>query len=128
APPISVIPPGVQPPPTNVQIGESSAIIQGMAVATLRVTWDRAESAIAYEAEWRRDNGNWIPAPRTSTLGFEVSGIYAGRYQARVRAINPSEISSVWANAPEMVLTGKQGEPPALASFTTVGQVFGIVL
>lgn len=127
-PPISVIPPGVQPPPTNVQIGESSAVIQGMAVATLRVTWERAESAIAYEAEWRRDNGNWIPAPRTSTLGFEVSGIYAGRYQARVRAINPSEISSVWANAPEMVLTGKQGEPPALASFTTVGQVFGIVL
>lgn len=127
-PPISVIPPGVQPPPTNVQIGESSAVIQGLAVATLRVTWERAESAIAYEAEWRRDNGNWIPAPRTSTLGFEVSGIYAGRYQARVRAINPSEISSVWANAQEMVLTGKQGEPPALASFTTVGQVFGIVL
>lgn len=127
-PPISVIPPGVQPPPTNVQIGESSAVIQGMAVATLRVTWDRAESAIAYEAEWRRDNGNWIPAPRTSTLGFEVSGIYAGRYQARVRAINPSEISSVWANAQEMALTGKQGEPPALASFTTIGQVFGIVL
>ncbi|CAI1134485.1 host specificity protein J [Serratia proteamaculans] len=127
-PPISVIPPGVQPPPKNVQIGESSAIIQGLAVATLRVTWDRAESAIAYEAEWRRDNGNWIPAPRTSTLGFEVSGIYAGRYQARVRAINPSEISSVWANASEMVLTGKQGEPPALASFTTVGQIFGIVL
>lgn len=127
-PPISVIPPGVQPPPTNVQIGESSAIIQGLAVATLRVTWDRAESAIAYEAEWRRDNGNWIPAPRTSTLGFEVSGIYAGRYQARVRAINPSEISSVWANAPEMALTGKLGDPPALASFTTIGQVFGIVL
>ncbi|ANJ99024.1 TipJ family phage tail tip protein [Serratia plymuthica] len=127
-PPISVIPPGVQPPPTNVQIGESSAIIQGLAVATLRVTWDRAESAIAYEAEWRRDNGNWIPAPRTSTLGFEVSGIYAGRYQARVRAINPAEISSVWANAPEMILTGKLGEPPALASFTTIGQVFGIVL
>lgn len=127
-PPISVIPPGVQPPPKNVQIGESSAIIQGLAVATLRVTWDRAESAIAYEAEWRRDNGNWIPAPRTSTLGFEVSGIYAGRYQARVRAINPSEISSVWANAPEVVLTGKLGDPPALASFTTIGQVFGIVL
>lgn len=127
-PPISVIPPGVQPPPKNVQISESSAIIQGLAVATLRVTWDRAESAIAYEAEWRRDNGNWIPAPRTSTLGFEVYGIYAGRYQARVRAINPSEISSVWANAPEMALTGKLGDPPALASFTTIGQVFGIVL
>ena len=127
-PPISVIPPGVQAPPDNVQISSYSAIIQGLSVATLRVTWDKAPNAIAYEAEWRRDNGNWITAPRTSTLGFEVQGIYAGRYQARVRAINPSEISSVWANAAEMTLTGKQGEPPALASFTTVGQVFGIVL
>lgn len=127
-PPISVIPPGVQPPPTNVQIGENSATIQGLSVATLRVTWNRAESAIAYEAEWRRDNGNWIPAPRTATLGFEIQGIYAGRYQARVRAINPAEISSIWANAPEAVLSGKIGNPPALASFTTIGQVFGIVL
>ncbi|MFV9076859.1 DUF1983 domain-containing protein [Serratia fonticola] len=126
--PISVIPPGVQAPPKNVRIRENSATIQGLAVATLYVTWDRAESAIAYETEWRRDNGNWIPGPRVSTLGFEVQGIYAGRYQARVRAINPAEISSVWANAPEMVLKGKIGEPPALASFTTVGQVFGIVL
>lgn len=126
--PISIIPPGVQSPPANVQISESSAIIQGLAVATLRVSWDKPENAIAYEAEWRRDSGNWITVPRTLTLGFEVAGIYAGRYQARVRAINSSEISSVWANAPEMVLTGKQGEPPALASFTTVGQVFGIVL
>jgi predicted phage tail protein len=126
--PISVIPPGVQAPPANVRIRENSATIQGLAVATLYVTWDRAESAIAYETEWRRDNGNWIPGPRVSTLGFEVQGIYAGRYQARVRAINPAEISSVWANAPEMTLKGKIGEPPALASFTTVGQVFGIVL
>jgi len=127
-PPISVIPPGVQPPPKNVTISEYSAIFQGLSVATLRVTWDRAESAIAYEAEWRRDNGNWIPAPRTSTLGFEIPGIYAGQYQARVRAINPSEISSVWANALEATLSGKMGDPPSLASFMTVGQIFGITL
>ncbi|WP_337265029.1 MULTISPECIES: phage tail tip fiber protein, partial [unclassified Serratia (in: enterobacteria)] len=126
--PISVIPPGVQAPPTNVRISENSATIQGLAVATLYVTWDRAENAIAYETEWRRDNGNWIPGPRVSTLGFEIQDIYAGRYQARVRAINSVEISSVWANAPEQQLYGKIGEPPALASFTAVGQVFGIVL
>lgn len=126
--PISVIPPGVQAPPTNVRISENSATIQGLAVATLYVTWDRAENAIAYETEWRRDNGNWIPGPRVSALGFEIQGIYAGRYLARVRAINPVEISSVWANAPEQQLYGKVGEPPALASFTTASQVFGIVL
>ncbi|EPR2259468.1 host specificity protein J, partial [Yersinia enterocolitica] len=58
--PISVIPPGVQPPPTNVVIDSFSALSQGLAVTTLRVTWEPAASAIAYEAEWRRDNGNWI--------------------------------------------------------------------
>ncbi|MFC0225695.1 DUF1983 domain-containing protein [Serratia aquatilis] len=126
--PISVIPPGVQAPPKNVRISGSSAIIQGLSVATLRVSWDNTENAIAYEAEWRRDNGNWISAPRTSALGFEVQGIYAGRYQARVRAINAAEVSSIWANAPETELSGKAGNPPALASFTTTGQVFGIVL
>lgn len=126
--PISVIPPGVQVPPKNVKISETSAMIQGLSVATLRVSWERTENAIAYETEWRRDNGNWVPGPRTSALGFEVSGIYAGRYQARVRAINAAEISSVWANAPEMTLKGKIGEPPALASFTTASQVMGIII
>ncbi|WP_413732362.1 phage tail protein [Sodalis sp. RH20] len=126
--PVTVIPPGVQPPPSNVVISSFTAIAQGLAVTTMRVTWDKADSAIAYESEWRKDNGNWITGPRTSAQGFEVTGIYAGRYQARVRAINASEISSVWANALETQLNGKEGNPPALASFTATGQVFGIAL
>ncbi|HEN3249960.1 TPA: host specificity protein J [Yersinia enterocolitica] len=126
--PISVIPPGVQPPPTNVVIDSFSALSQGLAVTTLRVTWEPAASAIAYEAEWRRDNGNWISAPRTSAQGFQVEGIYAGQYQARVRAINPSEISSVWANAQETTLNGKEGNPPKPVGFATTGILFGITL
>ncbi|MFQ6285603.1 host specificity protein J [Yersinia enterocolitica] len=126
--PISVIPPGVQPPPTNVVIDSFSALSQGLAVTTLRVTWEPAASAIAYEAEWRRDNGNWISAPRTSAQGFQVEGIYAGQYQARVRAINPSEISSVWANAQETTLNGKEGNPPMPVGFATTGILFGITL
>ncbi|MGA9618983.1 MAG: host specificity protein J, partial [Serratia proteamaculans] len=126
--PITVIPPGVQPPPKNVAIGSFSTISQNIAVTTLRVTWEPAESAIAYEAEWRRDNGNWIPAARTSTQGFEVPGIYAGRYQARVRAINAAEISSIWANAPETVLKGKEGKPPVPVGFKASPLLWGIQL
>lgn len=126
--PISVIPPGVQPPPTNVVIDSFSALSQGLAVTTLRVTWEPAASAIAYEAEWRRDNGNWISAPRTSAQGFQVEGIYAGQYQARVRAINPSEISSIWANAQETTLKGKEGNPPMPVGFAATGILFGITL
>ncbi|MGJ0580911.1 host specificity protein J, partial [Xenorhabdus bovienii] len=117
--PISVIPPGVQLPPKNVGISSYSVVNQGIAVTTLRVTWEATASAIAYEAEWRRDNGNWISAPRTSTQGFEIPNIYAGRYQARVRAINAAEISSLWANAPETHLKGKEGNPPAPLAFRT---------
>ncbi|QHA71515.1 host specificity protein J [Proteus mirabilis] len=126
--PTSVIPPNVQPAPKNVRISSYSQVDQGIAFTTLRVDWEAADSAIAYEAEWRRDNGNWINAPRTSTLGFEVNGIYAGRYQVRVRAINASEISSIWANAQETTLTGKVGNPPKPVNFRASSLVFGIKL
>ncbi|MBX9477094.1 DUF1983 domain-containing protein [Yersinia enterocolitica] len=126
--PISIIPPGVQPPPKNIEITSFSATAQGLAVTTLHVEWDAAESAIAYEAEWRRDNGNWIAAPRTSTRSFDVTGIYAGRYQCRVRAINAAEISSIWANATETALNGKEGNPPMPVGFAATGILFGITL
>lgn len=126
--PISIIPPGVQLPPTNIEITSFSATAQGLAVTTLHVEWDAAESAIAYEAEWRRDNGNWIAAPRTSTRSFDVTGIYAGRYQCRVRAINAAEISSIWANATETALNGKEGNPPMPVGFASTGILFGITL
>ncbi|XBS71854.1 DUF1983 domain-containing protein [Acerihabitans sp. KWT182] len=127
--PVSVIPPGVQAPPADVAIDSYTAISQGLAVTTLRVTWQSAANAIAYEAQWRRDSGNWISAARTSALGFEVPGIYAGTYQARVCAINASDISSVWANADETQLSGKTGAPPKPLGFSaTTDIVFGITL
>ncbi|MEZ2756126.1 DUF1983 domain-containing protein [Providencia vermicola] len=126
--PITVIPPNVQPAPKNVRISSYSQVDQGIAFTTLRVDWEAAESAIAYESEWRRDNGNWINAPRTSTLGFEVNGIYAGRYQVRVRAINASEISSVWTSAEEVQLNGKEGNPPAPLNLRAISEVWGITL
>lgn len=126
--PITVIPPNVQPAPKNVRISSYSQVDQGIVFTTLRVDWEAAESAIAYEAEWRRDNGNWINAPRTSTLGFEVNGIYAGRYQVRVRAINASEISSVWASAEETQLNGKEGNPPKPLNLRSTSEVWGITL
>ncbi|MEQ5573395.1 DUF1983 domain-containing protein [Providencia huaxiensis] len=126
--PITVIPPNVQPAPKNVRISSYSQVDQGIAFTTLRVDWEAAESAIAYEAEWRRDNGNWINAPRTSTLGFEVNGIYAGRYQVRVRAINASEISSVWTSTEETQLNGKKGNPPKPLNLRATSEVWGITL
>lgn len=126
--PISVIPPGVQVAPENVLITSYSSINQGIAVTTMRATWNAVKNAIAYEAEWQKDNGNWVSVPRTSALGFEVPGIYAGRYLVRVRAINASDISSLWASSLETELKGKEGKPPQPVGFKTDPLVFGIAL
>jgi predicted phage tail protein len=126
--PISIIPPGVQAPPKNITIESYSSVSQGIAVTTMRAAWGTVENAIAYEAEWRKDNGNWVSVPRTSALGFEVPGIYAGRYLVRVRAINASDISSVWATSMETYLKGKEGKPPVPVGFKASPLLWGIQL
>ncbi|MDV0393403.1 TipJ family phage tail tip protein [Enterobacter roggenkampii] len=126
--PISVIPPGVQAPPGNIVVDSYSTVNQNIAITTMRVAWDSVQGAVAYEAEWRRDSGNWISVPRTSSLGFEVQGIYSGRYLVRVRAVNASDVSSVWATSSEVNLTGKVGNPPKPVGFATTPINWGIRL
>lgn len=111
--PVSVLPAGNQSPPDDIVITSRSVVNQGISVETMQVNWSAVSGAIAYEAQWRRNDGNWINVPRSSTTSFEVSGIYAGRYLVRVRAINAAEISSGWAYSEEKTLTGKVGEPLA---------------
>ncbi|HBZ0406747.1 TPA: host specificity protein J, partial [Klebsiella aerogenes] len=124
--PISVIPPGNQAPPDGILLTSFSVVNQGISVETLQANWDAVQNAIAYEAQWRRNDGNWINVPRSSTTSFEVSGIYAGRYLVRVRAINAAEISSGWAYSEEKTLTGKVGEPLPPLALTTVSLTAGI--
>ncbi|QEU50499.1 host specificity protein J (plasmid) [Rahnella aquatilis] len=126
--PISVIPPGHQSAPANIQIGSYSVVNQGISVQTMRATWDTTANAIAYEAQWRRNDGNWVNVQRSSTTSFEVPGIYAGRYLVRVRAINAAEISSGWGYSVEVTLTGKEGNPPKPVGFMATGINWGIQL
>ncbi|WP_410738962.1 TipJ family phage tail tip protein [Citrobacter freundii] len=126
--PVSVIPPGNQSPPANIVISSFSVVQQNISVETMRVSWDQAQNAIAYEAQWRRNDGNWVNVPRSSTTSFDVPGIYAGRYLVRVRAINASEISSGWGYSEEKTLTGKVGNPPKPVGFATTPINWGIRL
>lgn len=126
--PVSVVPPGNQAAPDNIVIDSYSVVNQGISVETMRVSWSDAANAIAYEAQWRRNDGNWVNVPRSSTTSFEVPSIYAGRYLVRVRAINASEISSGWGYSTEKTLTGKVGNPPKPVGFIATGINWGIRL
>ncbi|EPK9100265.1 TipJ family phage tail tip protein [Klebsiella pneumoniae] len=126
--PVSVLPAGNQSPPDDIVITSRSVVNQGISVETMQVNWSAVSGAIAYEAQWRRNDGNWINVPRSSTTSFEVSGIYAGRYLVRVRAINAAEISSGWAYSEEKTLTGKVGEPLAPLALATHSLVHGVLV
>ncbi|OWQ73851.1 host specificity protein J [Stenotrophomonas maltophilia] len=127
-PPISIIPPSVQPPPTNVALSSHVVIEQGIATPTLTIQWDPADKAIAYDVEWRRDDLNWVRAGRVATSSIEVPGIYAGQYLARVRAVNALNAVSLPAMSPLTTIAGKTEPPPAVTSLTATSVVYGIRL
>lgn len=127
-PPISIIPPSVQPPPTNVALSSHVVIDQGIATPVLTIEWDAADKAIAYDVEWRRDDLNWVRVGRVGTASAEVRGIYAGKYLARVRAVNALNAVSQPALSVLTDIQGKTEPPPALTSLTAASVVFGIQL
>lgn len=126
--PVTVVPPSVQAPPTNVRVTSYSAVDQGISKTTMVIAWDAADNSVTYLPEWRKDNGEWVSVPRTGGLQVEVPGIYQGRYVARVRAQNVMGVTSLPAIGAETQLKGKTTPPPAVASLKAAGIVFGINL
>ncbi|WP_423170767.1 host specificity protein J [Stenotrophomonas maltophilia group sp. CASM26] len=127
-PPVSIVPPSVQPPPANVRMSSHVVIDQGIATPVLTIEWDAADKAIAYDVEWRRDDLNWVRMNRVGTTSCEVRGIYAGKYLARVRAVNALNAVSQPTLSVLTDIKGKTEPPPALTSLTAASVVFGIQL
>jgi predicted phage tail protein len=126
--PVTVIPPGIQPPPSDVTISSYSVINQGYASHTAVFSWKPAASAVAYEVQWRRDNSEWVNLPRTGSTSIEVPNIYAGAFLCRVRALNALDIASIWASSTLTQLDGILAPPPMVTSLTATALVFAIRL
>ncbi|QQN24799.1 DUF1983 domain-containing protein [Pseudomonas cannabina pv. alisalensis] len=126
--PISVIPITVVPSPASVSLTSTTAIAQGLAVTTMTISWPAVRGAVAYDVEWRKDSGNWIKVQRMGSTSVDITGIYAGAYLARVRAVSAYDISSSWRNSILTQLKGKEGLPPAVTSLTATPLIYGIGL
>ena len=124
--PVSVVPPRGQGMPENITVSSVYRVEQGIGITTMVITWDTVKNAVAYEAQWRQNNGDWINVPRTGNTRFEVDGIYAGRYVVRIRAVNALDIASLWSTSAETELTGKVGKPPMPVGLATDSLIFGI--
>ncbi|HBQ6506723.1 TPA: DUF1983 domain-containing protein, partial [Klebsiella variicola subsp. variicola] len=124
--PVTVVPPRGQEAPDDITISSLYRVSQGIGIATLVATWSPVKNAIAYEMQWRQNNGDWINLPRTGNTRFEIDGIYTGRYVVRVRAINAQDIASVWGISKETELTGKSGAPLPPLALATRSLVHGV--
>lgn len=125
---VSIVDDIVITPPESVVIKSRHRVEQGQTVATLIVEWPQVKEAVAYEVEWRKDDGSWVRVPRTGTNSVEIDGVYAGQYLARVRSVGAFDSVS---NATTSILTevkGKVGKPPKLANLKAVGKLFSMEL
>lgn len=126
--PVSVVPPRTQNAPTNIQITEYATFHQGTTRHNAEITWDAPEYAVAYDIQWRRDDGDWVQMPRTGTRLIEIPNIYAGGYIVRVRAINGLDVPSLWAYSDLTELDGIVGAPPVVTHLLTTGEIMAIRL
>ena len=133
-PPISLIPTGLVGQPSNIAISSYDSVRQGQRIATMVASWDAPvdkngkpqADIVAYQAQWKRGDNEWINIPETGLRNIEVSGIFSGDYLVRVRAINSGGASSLWASSVLTHLTGRTGEVPKPVGLRTTAINWGI--
>ncbi|HAT3689684.1 TPA: phage tail protein, partial [Citrobacter freundii] len=133
-PPISLLPTGLVGQPSNIAISSYDSVRQGQRIATMVASWDAPADKngkpqpdiVAYQAQWKRGDNEWINIPETGLRNIEVSGIFSGDYLVRVRAINSSGASSLWASSVLTHLTGRTGEVPKPVGLRTTAINWGI--
>ncbi|HBM9439778.1 TPA: host specificity protein J, partial [Citrobacter freundii] len=133
-PPTSLIPTGLVGQPTSITISSYDSVRQGQRIATMVASWDAPvdkngktqADIVAYQAQWKRGNNEWINIPETGLRNIEVSGIYSGDYLVRVRAINSGGASSLWTSSVLTHLTGRTGDVPKPVGLRTTAINWGI--
>mgnify|MGYP003638972006 CR=1 FL=1 len=77
-PPAPPFNPSIINAPESVALSARSRVVQGQNVTTLVVNWDQVKDAVAYDVEWRKDDGDWIKIPRTGNVSVDIEGVYSG--------------------------------------------------
>nr|WP_313974134.1 phage tail protein [uncultured Psychrobacter sp.] len=112
--------------PDSVTVSSRNRVVQAQNVTTFVIVWSQVKDAVAYDVEWRKDDGDWIKLPRTGNISAEIDGVYSGNYLARVRAVSAFDAISKPTTSMLTAITGKAGKPPKLLSIKATGLLFGM--
>ncbi len=124
--PVSVVPALAMNGPAYIGLSSYEKMVQHRSITVIRMQWPTVPGALSYKVQYRRDNSNWVDLPDTYGLLIDMSDAYTGTYVARVRAINPSNISSQWVTSAPVVIQGKTGTLPAVLNFSTGSTANGV--
>lgn len=127
-PPVPPMNPYIIQAPDSVTVSSRSRVVQAQNVTTMVIVWDQVKDAVAYDVEWRKDDGDWIKVPRTGNISTEIDGVYSGNYLARVSAVSAFDAISKPTTSMLTAITGKAGKPPKLLSIKATGLLFGMQL
>ncbi|OTM93283.1 phage tail protein [Acinetobacter baumannii] len=127
-PPTSILNSRNQEPPASVEIKSEIITTQNVAKTRLVISWKEAKNAARYEVEWKRNDGNWVKLPQTTSLSIEVEDVYAGAYTARIVAYNLFGARSYPKYSTSTDVKGKVGKPTNVLSLTTTPLLFGMKL
>ena len=125
-PPVPPMNPYIIQAPDSVTVSSRNRVVQAQNVTTFIIVWDQVKDAVAYDVEWRKDDGDWIKLPRTGNISAEIDGVYSGNYLARVRAVSAFDAISKPTTSMLTAITGKAGKPPKLLSIKATGLLFGM--
>ena len=125
---ITIVNPDVVDAPASVTITSRHRVVQGQTVTTLVIGWAQVKDAVAYDVEWRKDDGSWIKVPRTGNVSVEIEGVYSGNYTARVRSVSAFDVQSQPTTSTLTAIEGKVGLPPKIVGLTATGVLFGMDL
>lgn len=124
-PPTSIINPVVQAAVKNVTITPSDFIYQGLNTVNLEIKWDRAENAVEYLVELKKDDGSWLKLPVTGNNSITLENVYAGAYIARVIAVSAFELKSLPAYSIKTRVSGKLSAPQSPTNLRSASIMFG---
>ncbi|MEG1232214.1 MAG: phage tail protein [Acinetobacter sp.] len=125
-PPTSIINPIAQIAVKNVTISSNEYVYQGLNTVNLEIKWERAENAVEYLVEIKKDDGSWMKLPSTGNNSIILENVYAGYYIAKVTAVSAYELKSLPTYSVKTLVLGKLSAPLAPVNPQTVPIQFGI--
>ena len=125
-PPSQSVDPYMIEAPAYVTLDSRYKVSQGIAVTTLIITWAQVKNAVAYDVEYRKDDGDWLRLNRTGNISSEVDNIIAGKYQARVSSISTFNAISKPTLSAVTTIAAKNEAPSTVLALTVRGILFGM--